>query len=163
MISSVISTIQSVSMDILKNVPSRPFFCLPLSALLYANLKDNHNMDVKLVSGNLTYKNNYIFKQDFELSSGDHSQFKLWAGHAWVELDDTLWDLSFFRSLYSERFNKPYKNELVQYFGNGRGMLGIRGRKIPEANFEYHTIEILSDDLATGIIQGIPQMLELEW
>lgn len=160
---SNLNLVRSVSLEILKNIPSRSFFCLPLSALLYAYLKDNHSLDVKLVSGNLSYKGNFIFKQDFELSSGDHSEFKLWAGHAWVELEGTLWDLSFFRSLYSEKFNKPYKKELIEYFGEGREMLGISGRKIPEIDFEYHQIEILSDELATGIIQGIPQMLEMNW
>jgi len=161
--SSNITIIQSVALEVLKNIPHRPFFCLPLSALLYANLRDNHSMDVRLVTGNLTYHDSFIFKQDFKISTGDHTKFKLWGGHAWVEFENTIWDLSFFRSLYSEKFNKSYKDELIRLFGMGRGVLAFEGRKIMEVGLEYHPIEILPDHLATGVIQGIPEMLKTEW
>lgn len=158
-----IKIIQTVALDVLKSIPHRPFFCLPLSALLYANLKDKYGMDVKLVTGNLTYNNRFIFEQDFEISSGNHTNFKLWGGHAWVEFEKTLWDLSFLRSLYSPKFTKTYKGNLIQFFGTGRGLIGIEGRRIPEIDLEYHPVEFLSDSLATGIIQGIPEMLKIVW
>jgi hypothetical protein len=155
--------IQSVAVNVLKQIPHRPFFCLPLSALFYAELKDNHGIDAKLVAGSLTYKGQFIFKHDFELSNGDHTKFKLWGGHAWVEVENMLWDLSFFRSLYSPKFNKPYKTELLQFFGIGRGLMAIEGREIAEIKLDYHPIEFLSDDFATGIIKGIDTMLQTEW
>jgi hypothetical protein len=158
-----IQVIQSVAVEVLKNIPQRPFFCLPLSALLYANLTDNHNIDAKLVTGDLTYKGQHIFKQDFKINQTDHSKFKLWAGHAWVEVENTVWDLSFFRSLYTEKFTKPYKNELIKIFGTGRGLLALQGRKMPDHDFEYHPVEFLTDDIATSIIQGIDQMLRTDW
>ena len=156
-------TIQSAAIEVLKNVPHRPFFCLPLSALLYANLKDNHAIDAKLVTGHLSFKGQFIFKQDFELAKGDHSEFKLWGGHAWVEVENTIWDLSFFRSLYSPKFTRPYRNELLHIFGTGKGILALPGRKLAEAEFEYHPVEVLTDELATSIIQGIDKLLEIEW
>jgi hypothetical protein len=67
---------------LLANIPSKPFFCLPLSAMFYALLMDNHQIDAKIVTGNLSYMNDFIFKQDFSLSESDHGKFKLWAGHA---------------------------------------------------------------------------------
>lgn len=155
--------IQKISLDILKAIPHKPFLCLPLSALLYANLKDAHGVDAKLVTGDVTYKDKFIFKQDFKISNGDYSKFKLWGGHAWVEVEGSLWDLSFFRTLYSEKFTKPYKQELIQFFGLNKGLLAFSGRKLEEINFEYHPVEILSDTVATGIIQGIEALLKIDW
>lgn len=93
--------------EILANVPYKPFFCLPLSALLYANLKDNHNINTRFVTGNLLYKKGIIFKQDFSLSDARDGIYREWSGHAWVEMEDLIFDLSFFRTLYSDNFNKP--------------------------------------------------------
>jgi hypothetical protein len=57
--------ITHASVNILKAIPSKPFLCLPMSALLYADLNDNHGIHARMVTGNLLYQGNYIFKQDF--------------------------------------------------------------------------------------------------
>ena len=55
-------------MDLLKDIPYRPFLCLPMSAILYAILKDNHQIEFRLVTGNLSYNGQYIFKQKFSIA-----------------------------------------------------------------------------------------------
>jgi hypothetical protein len=154
-----IKVVTNEALDILKNIPYKPFMCLPMSALLYAMLKDKHSLNPQLVTGDLSFGDNFIFKQDFSLKTGDHSTFKLWAGHAWVELDGYVFDLSFFRSLYSSEFIKPYKNDLINILGTGRGLMVCAGREIAEVRLKYHPVDILEDDMATGILQGMLNLL----
>ena len=154
-----INIAKTEALSVLRNIPTQSFICLPMSATFYALLKDNHNIDAKLVTGNLTFKGQYVFKQDYSLMTGDHSEFKLWAGHSWVEIDGYVWDLSFFRSLYSEQFISPYKSQLINLFGKGRGFLAIAGYCIPETEIYYEPVDYLTDEMATGIIQGYQSML----
>ena len=105
------------------NTPYKPFMCLPMSALLYATLKDSLKIDAKLATGNLTYRGEHIFKQDFSISEAKNNTLQDWAGHAWVEIEDLICDLSFFRTLYSVKFTKPFKQKLINDFGEGRGAL----------------------------------------
>jgi len=137
-----------------------PFLCLPVSATLYAILKDNHNVDAKLVTGDLTYKGQYIFRQDFSIKTAQSDVFQKWAGHAWVEFGGMICDLSIFRTLYSDEFTKPCRSELVQIFGQGRGCL-IASQSIMQVAYglSYNAIDYLDDDMATGIIKGFEPLL----
>lgn len=154
-----VDLVKEASLFVLKGMPHKPFLCLPLSALLYAVLKDNHGLEPQLVTGDLTFKNDYIFKQDFSVVAEEQPKFKLWAGHAWVELDNHIIDLSFFRTLYSDQFTKSYKEELLEFWGKGRGILITPNREIKEAQMKYHPKDILADDLVTAIIKGMDALI----
>ena len=145
--------------DILKNLPNKPFLCLPLSATLYAILKDHHKIESNFVTGNLLYEGDYIFKQDFSVESTPTEKRQLWAGHAWIELSNQIIDLSFFRTLYSEQFEKPYKENLIQHFGEGRGCLIGSKQQLEADGLTYQTIDYLEDKTATSIINGIQKLL----
>jgi hypothetical protein len=121
-------------------------------------LRDKYQMDARLITGDLTYRGQYVFKQDFSITKGDHSIFKTWAGQAWVEVESFVWDLSFFRTLYSKEFNKSYRNEIIALFGTGKGLIAAPGREIGNTGLKYHAIDTLPDDIATGIINGIDHM-----
>lgn len=54
--------------DILRNIPNRPFLCLLMSAIMYAILKDNDNIQSNFISGSLSFKDEIIFKQDFSIA-----------------------------------------------------------------------------------------------
>ena len=146
--------------EILIAIPYRPFFCLPLSATLYAVLKDNYQVEAKLVTGNLLYKDNYIFKHEFCISKAKDKTYQEWAGHAWVEIEELICDLSIFRTIYSDKFTKSCKQELIDYFGEGRGCLLASQQQLNLCGLTYNAVEYLSDDLATGIIQGIDLLLK---
>lgn len=143
---------------IFSTIPYRPFLCLPMSATLYAILKDNHGYEAKLVTGNLRLHDQYIFKQDFSITEAKDGEFQQWGGHAWVEIEGLICDLSFFRTLYSDAFNKPYKNKLIEIFGEGQGALIASAADMPVLTYER--VEYLSDDLATGIIKGFETLLK---
>lgn len=144
---------------ILKAIPHRPFLCLPLSATLYAILKDNYNIESQLATGDLLYNGNYIFKHDFSVSNAKHNTYQEWAGHAWVEIENLICDLSLFRTIYSDKFTKPCKQELIDYFGEGVGCLIASREQLSSCGLTYNSVEYLSDDLATGIIQGFDSLL----
>lgn len=147
-------------LEILRNTPSMPFLCLPMSAMLYAILNDNHKMNSKIATGDLSYKGQIIFKQDFSISSAPNDAFNEWAGHAWVEIDGLICDLSFFRTLYSSNFTKPCKDDLINFFGEGKGSLAATSQQLSGFGLEYVTKDYLSDDIASGIINGFRTLLE---
>jgi hypothetical protein len=66
--------------DILEHIPYKPFICLPMSALLYAMLKDNHNIPSKLVNGDFPFKDQFIFKQDFSITKAKDNAYQEWRG-----------------------------------------------------------------------------------
>lgn len=150
--------LKSVVTDVLENTPYQPFLCLPMSAILYTVLKDIHGLDPNLVTGNLLYNGHHIFKQDFSISKAKDREFQYWSGHCWVEVDGLICDLSFFRTLYSDEFNKPFKHKLIEKFGEGKGCLIGPAADMPY--LIYEPIEYLHDDLATGIIKGFEELLK---
>ena len=150
----------NVIREILQNTPHRPFLSLPMAALLYAILKDNHHQKSLLVTGDLLYEDEVIFKQDFSLAKAKHNEFQDWSGHAWVEIDNYICDLSFFRTLYSDAFNKQCKTKLISLFGHGRGAIASPKIELNKMGLRYGTVDYLSDDMATGIIKGFNSLLE---
>jgi hypothetical protein len=117
------SILKNIVVEILNNTPYKPFLCLPMSALLYSELKDNHQIESRLITGDLSYKQELLFKQDYSISEAKTDSFQYWSGHALVEIDNLICDLSIFRTLYSENFTKPCKAKIIDYFGKGRGCL----------------------------------------
>lgn len=143
---------------VLAAFPYKPFLCLPLSAILYALLRGKYNLNAQLLTGNLIYKQTVIFKQDFRIEESVPDQFHLWSGHAWVDLEGVLFDLSFFRTLYSEEFTLPVKQEMVNEFGVGRGALIGSYGQMKSLNLEYEAIDCLSDQTVTAILKGISSL-----
>ncbi len=154
--------LKEVIHGVLDNTAYRPFLCLPMSALLYATLNDNHKAGARLVTGDLHYKDSIIFKQDFKISDAKDNTYQEWAGHAWVELEDIICDLSFFRTLYAQEFTKPCKIDLITQFGEGRGALIGTPGQLEQNGLIYKPKEYLSDEMATGIIQGYEHLLNFK-
>jgi len=153
-------TLKSVITDVLAVMPVKPFLCLQMSALLYANLTDSHGVKCSLVTGDLSFKGTVIFKQDRSISGINNELLNLWSGHAWVNLDGLIIDLSFFRTIYSDIFTKPCKPELISFFGTNRGIIIAPPEGMLEINLLYTPKETLSDEVATAIIKGIPPLLQ---
>lgn len=155
-----LDALKSAINEILTNVPHVPFLCLPLSAILYALLKDKYAIQSSLVVGTLSFKDTIIFKPDFSITGTNNASFKTWAGHAWVELDEFIIDLSLFRTIYSDAFTKPCKNDLISKFGKARGAIIASSQAMKEDGFLYTATETLTDDDATGIIKGFQPLLQ---
>ena len=153
--------LKNIITDILKDTPQRPFLCLPMSAFFYAVLKDKHEIETELVTGDLSYEGQYIFKQDFSISKSAQKSLQEWAGHAWVEYQGLVYDLSFFRTLYSDQFTKPCKDKILKYFGQGRGCLIGEKQQLEKMGLVYNKIDRLDDEMATGIIKGYETLLQV--
>ncbi len=146
--------------EILQNVENKPFLCLPMSALLYANLIDRYKVKSKLVTGNLLFEGQFIFKQDFSVNSVVTETYTEWSGHAWIDINGMIIDLSIFRTLYSELFTKEHiKGKLVRNFGTGRGCLIIPPASINDTGLTYEPVDVLTDDQATAIIAGYIRLI----
>lgn len=156
-----VEILQEVVSEILRKTPNKPFLCLPLSAHLYAILKDNHSADPKLVTGDLFYKGDYIFKQDFPIAQAKDGIFQDWSGHSWVEVEGLICDLSIFRTIYSNNFIKPFKQEILHSFGEGRGCLIAANGAMKDLGLSYIKVDYLSDEMATGIIKGFDPLLNI--
>ena len=142
----------------LKCFPHRPFLCLPLSATIYAILKDDFGVEVRLVTGDLAYDDSVIFKQDFKIEEASVEQLRFWSGHAWVEFEDYILDLSFFRTLYSVQFQKSCKSELIAQFGKGRGAIFGSREQLQMDKLFYRSVDNLKDETANSIIKGVKEL-----
>jgi len=156
----ILETVKGAINEALRGMPHAPFLCLPLSAALYAILKDKHGIESSIVAGNLSFKSTIIFQHDFSISGTTNASLQYWAGHAWVELNGSIIDLSLFRTLYSDSFTKPCKNEIISMFGKGRGAIIASPQVLQGDGLIYTPVEALTDEDATGIIKGIPQLLK---
>lgn len=103
------------------------------------------------------FKRYYIFKQDFSIKEAISDIFQTWSGHAWVEIDDLILDLSIFRTIYSDKFTKLYKTDLIELFGAGRGCLCATSGEMNKLGLNYIAIDELEDSIATSIISGYLQ------
>jgi hypothetical protein len=146
-----LNALKSAINETLAGMPHAPFLCLPLSAILYALLKDKHGIESSFVTGSLSFKNAIIFKSDFSISGTNNASLQTWAGHAWIELDGFITDLSLFRTIYSDSFTKPCKDELISKFGLGRGAIIASRQAMKDDGLIYEPAEALTDDDATDI------------
>jgi len=148
--------------EIFNNIPSIPFLCLPMSAVLYIKLKENLNLKPKIATGNLYFKKECLFKQDYSIVERINSfnDFIIddWSGHCWVELDDIIIDISIFRTIYSDKFTKICKTEILNTLGKNKGCL-IEKKGNNLFGFEHQAIEYLNDDIVNGILNGIKYLL----
>lgn len=129
-----------------------------MSSIFFAILKDNHNIEGRLVTGNLSFKDNVIFKQDFSIMDFKEDSLQTWAGHAWVTVEGKIFDLSIFRTVYSDEFIKPCKGQFVDAFGLGRGCLIASPEEMKKLGLMYEEIERLNNDVVTSIVQGIEKL-----
>ena len=92
-----------------------PFNCLAASVFGFVILSDRFpNNDFKLKTGNLLYKGNRVFTQNYSINSflgkSSNTIRKDWEGHAWIEMEERIIiDLSLFDTVRSSRFILPIK------------------------------------------------------
>lgn len=101
--------------DILKLYKNRPFLCTFMSVSFLAALEhDFPDRAFNVKTGDLFYKMDLLFKQEYDLNSRVADSVKEiraeWDGHCWVELDDRyILDISLFRTVYSDQFSNACK------------------------------------------------------
>lgn len=137
-----------------------PFNCLAASVFGFVILSDRFpNNDFKLKTGNLLYKGNRVFTQNYSINSflgkSSNTIRKDWEGHAWIEMEERIIiDLSLFDTVRSSRFILPIKNDIIQNYAKGRGTF-MFDKFNPDPSFEYQVIDILSNEIIDAVNNGI--------
>ncbi len=150
--------------NILQLYKNQPFLCTFMSTHLLCALEyEFPDRDFKIKTGDLFYKTDLLFLQNFDLNSqlGDETdEFRSeWDGHCWVELDDRyILDISLMRTVYSDAFNKRCKQDIINTVGHNKGLL-IIDKTDPNIinNFPFRWIErnVLHDKVINGIVKAI--------
>ena len=141
----------------------RPFLCLQLSCLAYDMLQKylpKYTFEVK--SGNLRYKQNILFKQDFKWSdfndvSGVKNDKEF---HAWVEINNQyILDLSISWTVCSDSFDKKYKQDMIV-----NGMMATSTFIIDKYNnntqYSYEEVELLPKNVIDAVLNGVAKNQE---
>ena len=137
-----------------------PFNCLVASAFGFLSLSNRFpDNNFKLKTGNFLYKGNRIFTQNYSINSfaGKSSDTirSDWEGHAWVEMEERIIiDFSLFDTVRSSSFILPIKNDIIQNYATGRGVMKF-DKLNPDPAFEYQEIDILSSEIIDAICNGI--------
>lgn len=130
--------------------------CLYMSAILAAMINDHLPVATRFVTGSLSVAGSKIFahqpiKPKLNQKSGLIAQ---WDGHAWVEVDDLIFDLSIFRTVFSTAASPHIQTLFEERFDRGTAYLIGQNHKLIEMGVEYTSLELLSDDDATIFIQN---------
>ncbi|MEG1211223.1 MAG: hypothetical protein RR068_03465 [Hafnia sp.] len=134
--------------------------CLYMSAILAAMMNDHFPVEPRLVTGSLSVEGTKIFshspiKPALNQASDVISQ---WDGHSWVEVDDFIFDLSIFRTVFSKAVSPHIQRLFDARFPRGTAYLIGQRNKLIEMGIEYISLELLSDDDATIFIQNSDKM-----
>ena len=130
--------------------------CLYMSAMLAAMMNDHLPVEIRFVTGSLSVADSKIFdhhpiKPTLNQKTGVIGQ---WDGHAWVEVDDLIIDLSLFRTVFSKAASPRIQSIFEARFDRGTAYLIGQKHKLIEMGVEYTPFERLSDDNATIFIQN---------
>ncbi|MGS4881301.1 hypothetical protein [Photobacterium damselae] len=142
--------------DITKKFKPVDGSCLYMSAILAAMISDNLSVEPRFVTGSLSVAGSKVFshqpiKPALNQKSGLIAQ---WDGHSWVEVDDLIFDLSIFRTVFSEVATLRIKSLFEARFDRRTAYLIGQKSTLIEMGIEYTPLELLSDDDASIFIQN---------
>ena len=158
--SELVNEVLYMAENITQNFKPVDGSCLYMSAMLAAMINDHLAVETRFVTGSLSVAESKIFA---------HQPIKLilnqkkgviadWDGHAWVEVDDLIIDLSLFRTVFSKAASPRIQGLFEARFERNTAYLVGQKHKLIEMGVEYTPLELLSDDDATIFIQNADRM-----
>ncbi|WP_431166275.1 hypothetical protein [Tenacibaculum halocynthiae] len=137
---------------ILSKIKSEPFKCASLSSLLGVIIKENSNIPVVVVSGELRYLNNIVFdgREQIPFNSNVKIINRDWFGHAWVECPNFIIDISLKRTVSFRGVSK----ELNNVIGSEEYILDSY-KNIKSLKLDYNPRYLLNEQLKDGLIKSI--------
>lgn len=130
--------------------------CLYYSALLYATLVDNTAIKPKFIIGSVKILDQYIFKHDKNTSLSFKENISLqWDGHAWIEIDNLIVDLSLFKTIKNLSPTNIFHEYILNYFHRIPSALIISKQELELSKISYIAQGELSDNDATILINSI--------
>ncbi|HIF9066903.1 TPA: hypothetical protein ACX6Q5_002497 [Photobacterium damselae] len=130
--------------------------CLYMSAMLAAIMNDHLHVEARFMTGSLSVAETKIFSHQpiKPILSQMKGVVGEWDGHAWVEVDDLIIDLSLFRTVFSQIASPRIQSLFEARFDRGTTYLVGQKQKLIKMGVEYAPLELLSDDDATIFIQN---------
>ncbi|HEH9441916.1 TPA: hypothetical protein SIA39_003987 [Aeromonas sobria] len=156
----LIQEVSYMAEDITRNFKPVGCSCLYMSAILAAMMHDHLSVETRFVTGSLSIAGCKVFSHQpiKQMLTKNSDLIGLWDGHAWVEVDDLIFDLSIFRTVFSTAVSPRIQNLFESRFIRGTAYLIGQKHKLEEIGIDYTSLEILSDDDATKFIQSADRM-----
>lgn len=158
--SELVQEVLYMAEDITQNFKPVDGSCLYMSAMLAAMMNDHLSVETRFVTGSLSVAESKIFAHQpiKPILSQKEGVIGKWDGHAWVEVDDLIIDLSLFRTVFSKVASPRIQSLFEARFERGTAYLVGQKHKLIEMGVEYTPLELLSDDDATIFIQNAGRM-----
>ncbi|WP_408900180.1 hypothetical protein [Photobacterium piscicola] len=158
--SELVQEVLYMAEDITQNFKPVDGSCLYMSAMLVAMMNDHLSVETRFVTGSLSVAESKIFAHQpiKPILSKKEGVIGKWDGHAWVEVDDLIIDLSLFRTVFSKVASPRIQSLFEARFERGTAYLVGQKHKLIEMGVEYTPLELLSDDDATIFIQNAGRM-----
>ncbi|MEQ3442626.1 hypothetical protein ABMY47_13795 [Pseudoalteromonas sp. BZP1] len=146
--------------SITENFKSVEGSCLYMSSLLFSMINEHLPVEAFLVTGSLSVGGYKVFthspiKPQLTQKSGVIGQ---WNGHAWVEVEDIIFDLSIFRTVFAPSTSDHIQRTFEDRFNRDTAYLVGQKSKLIEMGIEYRPLEQLFEDDATIFIQSSEKM-----
>ncbi|HAT6977304.1 hypothetical protein [Legionella pneumophila] len=158
--STQIELLQQSCRDVLQMLPPQPYECALLSACLVERARQA-GLSCYLVAGSLSLTGRTLFEYDPAI---EHKNIvENWSGHCWVIINDTIAEISLFRTAYSEKSPTWLKNQIIEHFGEQRGAILATISEIKKLGL-YYTPEYVFNDLQlSGLLNYAEQIISKTW
>ncbi|WGW00328.1 hypothetical protein QF117_09265 [Vibrio sp. YMD68] len=158
--SELVQEVQYIAENITQKFKPVDGSCLYMSATLAAMMNDHLPVETRFVTGSLSVAESKIFAHQAikPILSQKEGVIGKWDGHAWVEVDDLIIDLSLFRTVFSKAASLRIQSLFEARFERGTAYLVGQKHKLIEMGVVYTPLELLSDDDATIFIQNAGRM-----
>lgn len=143
-----VQKIHKLSKQILELFPYRPFCCAYMSALL-VDFARQEGLTCYLVAGSLDFKGKRLFVYEDSIESSNI--IPDWTGHCWVVLNNTIIEISLFRTAYSQHAPQWLNALIIEQFGEGKGVIIADYVKMSEYGFSYQPEYIFTEQQIEGI------------
>lgn len=154
--SELVQEIAYMAESITKNFKLVDGCCLYMSAVLAAMINDHLSVKSRFVTGSLSVSGSKVFShQPVKPVLAQKSRvISQWNGHSWIEIDDLIFDLSLFRTVFSEAASPHIQSLFEARFDRKAAYLIGQKNKLAEMGVEYSALELLSDDDAVIFIKN---------
>ncbi|EHL30496.1 hypothetical protein [Legionella drancourtii] len=148
--------IQQSCKDIQKMLPPQPFACALLSATLveFCRIKGIH---AYLVAGTLHFNGKLLFNYDPIIETDN--MVDNWNGHCWVIFNNTIAEISLFRTAYSDQSPVWLGEMITDTFGSNRGALLESMNEMEQFGLLYTPQYVFSDQHISGLLNTVEMMV----
>ena len=121
-----IEQLKTTANHLMTNVPPKFGDCVTLSCLWHRVYSVDYDVVPRVVCGDLIVNGEpaFVLKEPIPMPGADQALIiDAWDGHAWLEIDGLIGDLSLFRTAAALSDDHPIRTSLEGHYGTGKGMM----------------------------------------